>query len=52
MHFWVGGVTWLIYQGLGLPIPAIFLAIGGAALGALVAAVADLEGPENSWFQL
>ena len=34
-----GVVTWLIYQGLGLSIPAVFLAIGGAAAGALVAAV-------------
>jgi len=36
----LGGLaTWLIYQGLALPTPAVFLAIGGAAAGALVAAV-------------
>jgi putative peptidoglycan lipid II flippase len=34
-----GVVTWLIYQGLGLSIPAVFLALVGAAAGALVAAV-------------
>jgi putative peptidoglycan lipid II flippase len=34
-----GAVTWLIYQGLGLTFSAVLLAVGGAALGALAAAV-------------
>jgi putative peptidoglycan lipid II flippase len=34
-----GAVAWLIFQGLNLPISALFLALGGAALGAVVAAV-------------
>ncbi|MBG0788187.1 MAG: murein biosynthesis integral membrane protein MurJ [Anaerolineaceae bacterium] len=34
-----GVVTWLIYQGLGLSLSPVILAIGGAAIGALVAAV-------------
>jgi putative peptidoglycan lipid II flippase len=34
-----GAVSWLIFQGLNLPISALFLALGGAALGAVVAAI-------------
>lgn len=34
-----GAVTWLIYQGLVLTFSAVLLAVGGAALGALAAAV-------------
>ena len=34
-----GGVTWLVFQGLNLPISSLLLALGGAALGAVVAAI-------------
>jgi len=34
-----GAVTWLIFQGLDLPFSDLFLALGGAAAGALAGAV-------------
>jgi putative peptidoglycan lipid II flippase len=34
-----GGAAWLIFQGLNLPFSSLWLALGGAAVGAVVAAI-------------